>query len=367
MTSLYIHIPFCRRKCRYCSFAVFVSQEKWIEPYLTALEKEAAAHRGESLRTVYIGGGTPSLLDSRHIQRLSKIIRQNFDVSSAVEWSLEVNPEDVDAARLAAVAEAGFKRISLGVQSFEEKYLKAFGRCHNAAKALEAFWNLRKAGFLNINLDLLFGFPGQTEDEFHRDLESLLSLKSEHVSLYSLTIEPMSRFYAQQIKGLGMEKQAAYYETITTRLEAAGLRQYEVSNFARSGFESLHNLNYWQGGNYIGLGVAAHSHNEGRRSWNVSDLKRYLKDVTAKGSALDGEETLTAQQRFREALVFGLRMNSGVSLVSLEQKFGVRCDDELKARIQNLTDGALLKEEKGLIQATSRGRLVLDEVAIQLI
>ncbi len=366
-TALYVHIPFCKKKCLYCSFTVVVAQRHRVDSYLDCLRSEAGRYKGRRLDTIHIGGGTPTWMSNDQWMRLKEMIKKMFCYCDQTEFTVEANPEGLDLAKAKFLFALGINRISLGVQSFQDKYLKFLGRCHDAQDAVAAFAHLRKAGFDNINLDLMYSFPGQTLREIEEDVAALIRLESEHVSLYTFTVEPYSRFYAQGLKQQDGGKQSEQYEFVARLLTQAGFRQYEVSNFARPGKESRHNSHYWQGGNYIGLGVGAHSHKNGRRYWNVSRLNEYISRIKNHGDPTEGSEDLTPQTRLRESLLFGLRMNAGIDLKKLERKFQCRLPEEKSEKIQEFIKGGLLDLQGNRLQATDRGRLVLDEMSAYLI
>ncbi len=365
--SLYIHIPFCKSKCFYCSFTSFENKENFIKPYLDALKKEASGYKGAKLDTVYIGGGTPTILNVDSLKDLFSIIGLNFTVAHDAEVTIEANPATFDLDKATVIRQFGVNRASLGVQSFNDKYLAYLGRPHSRVDALASFETLRSAGFRNINLDLIYSLPGQTEDEIKRDLSDLVSCGSEHVSLYALTISEGSEFYKRRIEPILEEDQVKYYRLARALLKQKGYHHYEVSNFAKDGYACRHNLNYWLGGNYIGLGVGAHSHKDGNRSWNTPDLQTYIEKINKKGSAKAGEERLSAEERFMETLLIGLRLTEGVDLKKLESVFEVKLTKEKAATINDLIRHGLLAKEEGRIRATPAGIVVLDEICARLI
>lgn len=366
-SSLYVHVPFCRKKCFYCSFPVAVAGKVSIEKYLQCLLKEIKLCKVKSLKTIYIGGGTPSYFNDGQLMNLFKLIRSDFKFSQDVEFTIEVNPEDINDNKVRLLKEYGINRISLGAQSFNDHYLKYLGRTHGTDDIYASFDRLRKGGFDNINLDMMYSFPRQTLQEIKRDLKSLVSLTPEHVSYYSLTIEEQSRFYVKGVQMPDKHKQAKAYEQVRYFLEENGLRQYEVSNFAKPGKASQHNLNYWLGGNYFGVGMGAHSHCNGRRSWNVSRLKEYLQRMEANNPPEEGNECLSPEKRFKEALLFGLRMNQGVDIRKLEDRFHYCLKKEENEKVDCFVEDGLLNSSKGIIKVTNKGRLVLDEISARLI
>lgn len=367
MKSLYIHIPFCFRKCLFCSFAISVAAEHRMDEYINALEIEIKNLKRKKINTIYFGGGTPTMLNSNQILKIMNVVRNHFDVDEKTQWSLEANPENVDSIFSKQLHGLGFSRISLGVQTFNDTYLKFLGRVHDSKRALDAYAHLRAAGFQNINIDLMYGFPKQTSAELKDDLEKVVSLQSEHVSIYTLTIEPNSRFHAQAVKLDSDEKLADDYVVVTEFLEAKGLMQYEVSNFARVGHESRHNLVYWQGDDYYGVGMGAHSLIDDKRYWNEDTLSKYIEAINAKGNAIAGEEILSKQTRLTELLIFGLRMNQGVNVKMIEEKIGVTISQDQQDTLQDLVYTNFLEEKKGQLRTTLQGRLVLDDIAVRLI
>lgn len=367
MLSLYIHIPFCERKCFYCSFAVVVGQQQRVDRYLDCLCVEMKRYQGEKIASVYIGGGTPTLLNSEQLGRMMCFIKENFKIAPAAEWTIETNPESLDPAKARSLKSFGITRLSLGIQSLNDRYLKYLGRNHDGRQALRAFHAGREAGFDNVNLDLMFSFPRQTVEEIERDVRAVMRLRSEHISLYMLHLEENSRFFVQGIPLPDDDVQAGQYQLTTALLEREGFAQYEISNFAKAGKESRHNLNYWQGGEYIGLGLGAHSYRHGKLFWNVSRFPAYLTRIGTEGLALDGWEQLDIAEQFKQALLIGLRMNQGVVIKNLEQRLGCVLKDEERRKIDAFVREGFLDFEKGRLKATARGRLVLDELCARMI
>jgi oxygen-independent coproporphyrinogen-3 oxidase len=366
MNSLYIHIPFCEKKCFYCSFVVSIGQQKRMGEYIQALDEESGAHSKSGVDTVYIGGGTPSLLSSQQLKALFAVIAKNFDVNPLAEKTIEANPESLDDEKILLLKEEGFHRISLGTQTFQKKYLKYLGRNHNAQQSIQAVESLKRNGIDNINVDLMFGFPGQTQEELNEDLVKITSLGTQHISLYGLTIEHPSRFFTQKIK-LDDDQQARQYRMIIEFLESVGFHQYEVSNFARLGKESTHNVNYWEGGNYVGLGIGAHSHRDGVRFWNISQLLPYI-DFNRQGkSVIGGKEELTTHMRFVECLLFGLRMNRGIDVKLLEKRFTVKLDATREKIIDDYVRMKRLFWDGDFLKTTLEGRLILDDICARLV
>ncbi len=366
-TSLYVHIPFCKSKCSFCSFVVAIEKQKSVDDYLDSLDWEASRHRGTAIETVYFGGGTPTFLSLAQLERLVKIVRDHFQLKTDAEWTIEANPENIDLDKAKLLKSLGVNRVSLGVQSLNDHYLKFLKRNHDAKKALTAYKTLRQAGFQNISLDLMFAFPQQTPEESVVDVEAIVDLKSEHLSLYSLTIEEGTRFHKEQVRLDSGEDQTRHYERVMMILESRRFRQYEISNFAKEGFESRHNTVYWTGGNYIGLGIGAHSHQEGARCWNTANLTTYLDNARKNLSPMEGQEQLDLQKRFIETMLFGLRMTNGIDVNVLEARFGCLLPGLQKEKMDEFIHQGFLENDGGRIKTTLRGRLVLDDICSRLI
>ncbi|HQO57781.1 MAG TPA: radical SAM family heme chaperone HemW [Candidatus Omnitrophota bacterium] len=364
MPSLYIHIPFCSRKCFYCSFVVAVAKEHHADRYVDCVLGEARRYRGETIGSLYVGGGTPSLLTEAQLRKLFDGLAEFFDFVPGLEITLEANPETMYPAKAEFLLSLGVNRVSLGVQTCHEKYLRWMGRTHTAEQSARAVTALKAAPLKNINVDLMYSFPEETLAELESDVKQLADLDCAHVSLYSLSVEPHSRFFSRGVQPLPRDTEAVFYEEARQRLVRDGYGQYEISNFCRPGMESFHNKNYWLGGDYIGLGVGAHSHRHGRRSWNTSQLKAYMTAVEKNVNPEEGYEMLTSEQQFREAIAFGLRMNQGVDVRQLEERYRVAVPESLEARVGSLIQEGWLDQESSaggrLWKVTDRGRLVLD-------
>jgi oxygen-independent coproporphyrinogen-3 oxidase len=366
LPSLYIHIPFCEKKCPFCSFAVTSGQLHRSAEYLDALRKEAAPYKGRRVLSLYVGGGTPSCLSLGDIAGLCEIISSYFIIPDGAERTFEVNPESLDAEKACFLKRQGFNRISLGVQSLNNDRLAYLGRLHSAFEAREAFAVARRAGFDNVSVDLMYGFPGQSRGELAQDMDDVIALGPDHLSVYGLTVEERSLFHVRKER-VNAHDQAEMYGDILSRARSAGFLQYEVSNFARNGLFSRHNMNYWQGGEYIGLGMAAHSHLDGRRMWNADTLPLYLSAMRASSSAEAGFEILSPAEKYMEMFLFGLRMNCGVDLARLKAKMERDFPAHLAEELEALVEGGFLESDGTVIRATDKGRLVLDEISARLV
>jgi len=364
--SLYIHIPFCKSKCFYCSFASYPGQEDMIDIYLDMLEREAAGYGKPRCSTIYIGGGTPTYLSAMQLERVLGIVRDYFSRDADAEFTVEANPATFDRSKAKLLLRSGVNRASLGVQSLHDDTLRWLGRPHSAAEALGSYRLLRDAGFKNINLDFIYALPHETQDQVKADLEEIVALDSEHISLYALSIEEGTDLSTRQVQPLAPDRQADDYRMVVAFLKACGYAQYEVSNFSREGYACAHNMNYWRAGDYIGLGASAHSHILGHRFWNAGTVSEYISLIKEKGRARAGEESLTPRERLSEAFLIGLRMCEGVWLEGLEKRFGVTLEERQKSLIRQFAQEGLLEEEAGVARATLQGMLVLDEMCAQL-
>lgn len=308
MSGLYIHIPFCMRKCAYCAFYSRAGAGRDLQHrFFQSLEKEILALPAEfDPQTLFIGGGTPTAPDVQLLAQFLPVLEK----FSPKEFSVEVNPGTVDFEKLSLLRRCGVNRLSIGVQSFDSRCLEALGRIHSADEAEKAFRTAREAGFDNISIDLMFGTPGQTMDMLEADLERAVDLGPEHISIYNLMVEEGTPLAESHPQLLEEELEREMYDRIRHRLAGAGFGHYEISNFAKPGFECAHNLLYWTGGEYIGVGPAAHSHWKGMRRANAADLDDYC----ARGPRREFEEFLDPAAKARETLVMGLRLVGGVDV-----------------------------------------------------
>ena len=349
MPGLYIHIPFCRRKCSYCDFASLAGRDELIGPYLQAIKKEAGRLKTvfERPDTLYIGGGTPSLLKPGELKELFSLLKNAFGpIKDLTEVTFEANPESLTPEKTALLKAAGVSRVSLGLQASQDSLLDRLGRLASFEDFLKAFRQLRLAGFDNINIDLMTGLPGQSSAHFRETLERTLALNPEHLSFYALEVHEGTPFAAEGVSE-APEPAADMFTSALPIIAGAGFRHYEISNFARPGRESLHNLNYWDQGNYLGLGAAAASHLSGLRRTNTNDPELYIKTAAGpEGPALEYSETLTPVQRRAEKIMLGLRKTAGIVLpdhIFIEFKEQI---DKLSAQGLIEVSGRLVKIKK---------------------
>ncbi len=375
MSSLYIHIPFCLSKCPYCSFLSWPNQDGLHQRFVAALMVEAARFRHDTamfpLSTLFLGGGTPTVLAGAELAKIVQGCSELFGLSHQAEISVEANPKTIDKKKLALLRCSGFNRISIGVQSLHDQELHGLGRQHSVADAVTAIRWAREAGFANINLDLMYGLPGQTPLSWQHTLEQALALAPQHLSLYELTVEcgtPFHRWREQGTLHLPEEDAVASMDQLTASLcQQAGLIQYEISNYARPGYECRHNINYWQNGQYGGIGAGAVACIAGRRQQKTSDPHRYCEYMESGQSVVQEEEYLDAEASFRETVVMGLRMVCGVSQMTLNQRYGRDVAGYYGATLTRLVDQGLLELTSEHLRLTATGRRFANQVMADLV
>lgn len=330
-TGLYLHLPFCKQKCNYCDFASFAGREFLIDGYLDALSKEAALSPVRVFETLYVGGGTPSILSAVQLQKLAQIIENHFGpISRFEESTCEANPESLTAEKAVVLKKTGFNRLSLGLQSFNDAELKMLGRVHSTMDFLRAYETARACGFENINVDLIAGLPDQTLESFLCSLERVVSLRPEHLSVYGLQIEEGTPFFERAVVCDQLLMRRMLEET-HIRLKRAGYHHYEISNFALSGWEAKHNTHYWNDGDYIGLGSSAASFFRGVRYQNTPDVWEYIRRINAGESPVEFMEKLEGKARAGERLMLALRQLDGVELSERdEEMFGREMEKHIK-------------------------------------
>jgi oxygen-independent coproporphyrinogen-3 oxidase len=363
--GLYLHIPFCEQRCYYCAFTVAVAPESAFEVYCSQLIRELdLAGFGGTAGTVYLGGGTPSLLPPELVSRLLKRIGR-----LPSEVTLEANPGTLSEAKLRCYREYGVSRISLGAQSLEDEDLERAGRLHKAAAVYEDYALLRRFGFTNVNLDLIAGLPQQNLSTWTKNLDKVIVLRPEHISVYMLDREERSRWgKLPVIEGLPEQEDfAAFYGEAVLRLEAAGYEQYEISNWALPGFACRHNLGYWNGVPYRGFGVGAHSYDGTERSWNTASLAEYAERLSRGELPTTGSERLTAEMQLEEAFMLGLRQTRGLDLSRLQRLAGLHLPEAWQRRARQLESAGLIVFEGSFVKLTHAGRLVANSVIEELI
>lgn len=378
--SLYLHIPFCHTRCYYCDFNTYAGILPLREPYVRALLNEIvlmgeeAQHgdgRARRARTIFFGGGTPSLLTVVQVRRLLDACRAAFLLDEDAEITLEANPGTLTREQLVGLREAGINRLSLGSQSFDAQLLKTLGRIHTPAEITTAVSAARAAGFTSINLDFMFGLPGQHMHHWQETLEQALALRPEHLSLYSLIVEEGTPFFDWTQEGRivpGDEDLCAdMYEYADERLQAAGYVNYEISNWALPGHQSRHNLTYWRNLPYIGMGAGAHSFFAGRRFSNERDPQRYINALKKRQLPVAESEAIEKAQEMSETAFLALRTAEGLHLPTFEERFATPFADFVGNRLRPVEEAGLLEQSEGWLRLSKRGRLLGNEVFVRLL
>ncbi len=387
--SLYIHIPYCQAKCPYCDFNSYAAPA-WPEAdYTQALIAELGRRASEppfaedTLRTIFFGGGTPSLFAPHSIGAILDAADRSFGIDRDAEITLEANPGTVNLSKLAGMRAAGVNRISFGAQSFDDRILKLLGRIHDAAETREAALLAHRAGFTRLNLDLIFAVPGQTVAGVIDDIGQAAALEPDHISAYNLTFEEGTAFFAEMKRGrmkpLANEEQAAMYAAVRDEIPARGYPMYEISNYAPAGHEARHNLTYWRAETYLGIGAGAHSFalaqrdsrasgdHYGRRWCNERSPARYLEMARCGGMAESGAEEINGATGASEFVFLNLRLRAGFALADFEERFGRSFDDIFAGRAAPLIDGGLLVRRKDRVFLSERGLELADSVFAEFV
>lgn len=340
MNSVYIHIPFCKSICSYCDFCKMFYNEDFSKKYLESLEKETSLYKNEILKTIYIGGGTPSCLKPNDFNKLFNIVSK-FRFNKNYEFTVEFNIDDIEEEKLLIAYKNGVNRLSIGIETINEKFFSLINR-YNDVNIIKEKIKLCKKYFKNINIDLMYGFPGESIEDLLRDLNFVLELDIQHISIYSLILEKNTKLYIDKVKPISSELESDMYYLIIDYLEKNGYYHYEISNFSKKGFESLHNLNYWNNNEYYGFGLGASGYIDGIRYTNTKSLNNYIK-----GNYTLDKEVITINKKIEEELICGLRKTKGVSKTKFKEKFGV--DIRTVIDIDRLIEKNLLKEREDYI------------------
>ena len=373
MAGLYVHIPFCQSKCIYCDFYSMPDRLHQASEYVDALLIEAEARReelkGEPITTVYVGGGTPSLLSEMLMEKLVTGLGRIFDMSRVEEFTIEVNPDDVHVDYIRFLRSIGVNRVSMGVQSFRDEDLRLINRRHHAAQAISAVEAISAAGIENISIDLIYGIPGQSEEDWTKNVETAISLKVNHISAYSLMYEHGTRLTAMRDKGLveevAEESVAAMYDILVKALHHAGYQHYEISNFCLPGYHSRHNSSYWNLTPYLGLGVAAHSYDGTVRRYNPSHLQDYLQAMKSHQPFAKAERC-TESERYDEYVMLRLRTASGLGIAALREMFSPKFSDFFIRKAKVLLAQGLLCEKDGNVFIPEHHVMVTDMITCEL-
>ena len=359
---LYLHIPFCLQICPYCSFYKDIAGPGKADPLVDAVIREAEIFGGRCApETIFVGGGTPTALSVSQLERLFNGLKRHLDFSEVTEFTIEMNPATVTGRKADLLRAHGVNRVSMGVQSWDPDLLKVLGRVHDAEQVRKSFAVLRAAGYDNLNLDLIYGVPGQTLAQWEQSLRSTIDLQPEHISAYCLTYEEDTEYFERLQRGEfreNSEQDAGFFERGVELLSAAGYAQYEISNYARSGRVCRHNVAYWEGADYLGLGPSAWSTVDHRRWQNIPDTAAYVRAVQAEIRPVSTEEYLPDETREAEIIAFGLRMNAGIDPARLTGN---------RELVKTLREEGLLEDHGPRVRLTARGRLLADEIAAELI
>ena len=374
MLSLYIHIPFCVKKCLYCGFYSTQYDQALADDYLSAMRLEAFCYKDSFkdrlFESIYIGGGTPTTLSRKQLKRVLDIISDNFHAAGDAEITVEANPNTITGENLQYLIERGTNRLSIGVQSFKDHILKTLGRLHTAGQAMAAVSIARRSGVKNLSIDLIYGIPGQRIKDWEDTLLQAIALKPEHISAYGLSLDEGSFFMQEAGAGRialpGEDLVARMYERAIAVLADSGYGHYEISNFALPGFECRHNMNYWERGEYLGLGPGAWSFISNRRYHAIADAREYVRRLGAGGSVLEEEETVGCDQAATESLMLRLRTSAGIDLVRYEREYGTSAYERIAKNLHELRDAGLFQVRGNRLQLTNRGKLLSNEAIARL-
>jgi putative oxygen-independent coproporphyrinogen III oxidase len=368
--AAYLHIPFCEHICHYCDFNKVYLKDQPVEDYLHAMENEIeltlAKSAPEILNTIFVGGGTPTSLNESQLEQLCDIIKRNLPYDDSTEFTFEANPGDLSKEKFQILKEAGVNRISFGVQTFNNELLKKIGRTHQAKDVFQSVALAKETGFDNISVDLIYSLPGQSVDDFKQTLKQAFTLELPHYSGYSLIIEPKTVFYNLLSKGklpmVGEDIEAEMYRILMEEMDKNKLNQYEISNFAKPGFESKHNLTYWNNESYYGFGAGAHGYVDGFRVSNHGPIKKYIETIHQEKLPRIHSHEVSKIEAMEEEMFLGLRKNAGVSVKNFIEKFAIDPTKVFEKEIINHQKRGLLELHEGFIRLTKRGRFLGNEV-----
>lgn len=373
MAGIYIHIPFCKQRCSYCAFystTLYNIKERYVDAICKELVMRKGYAGGETIETIYLGGGTPSTLPIELLGKICNTIYATYHVSENPEVTIECNPDDLTHEFLTRLKQLPFSRISMGIQSFNDAQLKRLGRRHNAEKARQAVANAREAGYNNISIDLIFALPGSTKESWQHDLDCAIALNPDHLSAYNLTYEEGTPLYRalqrRDFEELGEEENIRQFQMLIEAMKKAGYRHYEISNFAKPGRESRHNSSYWNDTAYIGCGAAAHSYNGTSRQWNIADIKAYIKGIERDNPVLEIEH-LNEEEQYNDTILTRLRTAKGIPLEWMKERFSSKLNSYmLHAAEKEISLGNMKKENRHL-SLTGKGIFISDSVIRELI
>jgi oxygen-independent coproporphyrinogen III oxidase len=372
MSGIYIHIPFCRQACNYCDFH-FSTSTQTIDLLIASIDRELVLRKNylqdEIVETIYFGGGTPSLIDTKLIESLLDTVRREFKIHSDPEITLEANPDDLTEVKTYELFQSGINRLSIGIQSFSDEDLKFMNRAHDSNLAITSVMNAKRSGFKNISIDLIYGIQRSLPEQWEKNIDTALSLDVEHLSCYALTIEPRTAL-ADMIRKKKVappddERTTADFEFLMKRSAEVGFEHYEISNFARNKKYSRHNTSYWLGKKYLGVGPSAHSFDTESRQWNVSNNQLYIRSLAENIIPFEKEE-LSESNKFNEYILTSLRTMWGIDIALVEKEFGPLRKDELLIQVKNfIEDGMIMKAGNNFV-LTKKGKFFADGIASEL-
>lgn len=373
MAGIYLHIPFCKRRCIYCDFYSTTQsglQQQFVDALCAELKVRTNYLKGEEIQTIYLGGGTPSQLSHEQLRQILDVVFNHYSVSPNAEITIEANPDDLTTDYVQGLTCLPFNRLSMGIQTFDDGLLKLLHRRHSASQALEAYQRCLEAGITNVSIDLIYGLPGQTLEMWKSDLTRALSLHPKHFSAYHLTYEegtPLWRLRNERkVNEVNEEQSVAFFRELISQLRDAGYEHYEISNFCLPGFHSRHNSSYWENISYLGCGPSAHSYDGVSRQWNKADLSSYLRGAK-QGDIPHEREELSLETRYNECIMTGLRTMKGLSLARLKQLYGISFHDYCLKEAQGYLQKGLLTIENDFLRLTDQGIFVSDGIIADLL
>ena len=381
MSGIYLHIPFCKSKCAYCNFFSLVTEKK-IDDYVLALKKEIINRKSylgdDVVKTIYFGGGTPSLLPVKYVDEILELLHKNYNIISNPEVTLEINPDTIDKDKMLELKHLGVNRMSVGIQSFNDDDLRYLGRRHDSRHALQVLDDLSSVGFDRITLDLIYGMPTLTEEKWNHNLDIFFSTGISHLSAYALTVEPKTilgqKIEKEELQEVSEEDTIRHYNILVERTKENGFEHYEISNFAKEGCRSQHNSIYWQDVKYLGLGPSAHSYDGDSRQWNVSNLTKYIQFVNADiGTDADTDmgryyerEILSKEDKFNEYVMTSLRTSWGCNVEKIERDYGKSYAHNFLKNIKKYLDSGIMLMKDNNFILTDEGMLFADGIAADL-
>ena len=369
--GLYLHFPFCISKCPYCDFNSYqLKEDNQISSYISALYQEITAYsqklKKRNIKTIYLGGGTPTILSGTQIRNLLEFCKVKFTIDKNAEITIEANPGTLDGEKLKLLIESGINRLSLGAQSFNNLFLKKLGRIHNTQEIIDSYYLAREKGFNNINIDIMFALPDQTTEDLQDTLKKAVSLKPDHLSLYNLTIKPGTEYYKEYKRGKlklpTEDEEFEMYNWAINYLEENGFEHYEIANFAHPHKRSKHNLIYWKNKPYLGIGAGAYSFIRGYRYMNFKDPERYIKKIMSGKLPVDNGEKLSLRKRMIETIILGLRTKDGVNYKKFITRFGINLNDIFSKQVNKLINLGLLEKGDCKIKLTKKGIFLANTV-----